>query len=180
MFLPRARSNHVKGTDPIAVAYGFRGNPECYFMAKEEFFHAFYTRWALNIWNGFPVSRGSADRDAMKYAQRIMEGNYGLVIFPQGTRDRENKRPADFKAGAAMVARECKVPVVPVSIRLFPVQKKNKEKLRCVVRYGTPIPYEDLGFTEGSRKSKELRAATQIIEDTIASLWDQGDGSHEL
>ncbi len=164
-------ANHVNGFDPITIAYGTGGKREMYFMAKEEFYHTFYTRWALNVWNGIPVSRGTADRDCIEFCKRVINKGFGLVVFPQGTRDKEGKRPYGFKAGSAMIARECHAPVVPVSVHKF--QAPGEKKATLVVRYGEVIPYEELGFTEGSRKSKELRKATALIEDRVAELWDE-------
>ena len=54
-------SNHVFGWDPITITYCMKGKRQMYFVAKEEFFHTFYTRIALLIFNGFPVKRGTAD-----------------------------------------------------------------------------------------------------------------------
>lgn len=93
-------SNHVNGFDPITITVGFRGRREMYFMAKEEFYQAFYTRWALNIWNGFPVNRGKADRDSINYAVRVLKAGFGLLVFPQGTRDLLGERPSGFSSTA--------------------------------------------------------------------------------
>ena len=168
-------ANHTNGFDPIAVTYGFGLRRQMYFMAKEEFYHTFYTRWALNIFGGFPVSRGTADRDSIKYCQKIIENGHGLCIFPQGTRDLEGSRPSGFKPGAALVARECQAPVVPVSIRRYK-KKSDDKKYSLIIRYGKPIPYSGLGFSAGTRKSRELRVAAKLIEDRVAELGDKDEG----
>jgi 1-acyl-sn-glycerol-3-phosphate acyltransferase len=169
-------SNHVNGFDPITMVYGIRARRRFFFMAKEEFFRTFYIRWLLEPLGGFPVKRGTADRDSMKFAQRVLEdGRFGLVIFPQGSRDRQRKRPElDSTAnGFAMIAREAKVPVVPASVHLEPDLDKKHPK--CIVRFGEPIPFEDLGFTPGSRKKKELNAAAEIIWRKVQELWDKDE-----
>ncbi len=169
-------SNHVNGFDPITMVYGIRARRQFFFMAKEAFFRTFYIRWILEPLGGFPVKRGTADRDSMKFAIRTLEdGRFGLVIFPQGTRDRERKRPElDSTAnGFAMIARESKVPVVPASIHLEPDLEKKHPK--CIVRFGEPIPYEELGFTPGSRKKKELNAAAEKIWGKVQELWDKDE-----
>ncbi len=104
-----------------------------------------------------------------------LDGRFGLVIFPQGTRDRQRKRPELDTAsnGFVMVARESKVPVVPASIHLESDLEKKHPK--CIVRFGEPISYEELGFTPGSRKKKELNAAAEIIWGKVQELWDKDE-----
>lgn len=164
-------SNHSNGMDPISVTYGFRSRRLMFFMAKEEFFHAFYLRWAMLLFNAFPIKRNSPDLDAIEYSKRVIDAGYGLVVFPQGTRDRERKRPESGHPGVAMLAREAHADVLPVSVHLS--SDLNDHHPKCVVRYGEMIPYEELGFTEGVRRSRELKTATQTIMDKIGELWDK-------
>ncbi|MDD5887813.1 MAG: lysophospholipid acyltransferase family protein [Oscillospiraceae bacterium] len=170
-------SNHVNGFDPITITVGFRGRREMYFMAKEEFYQAFYTRWALNIWNGFPVNRGKADRDSINYAVRVLKAGFGLLVFPQGTRDLLGERPSGFKHGAAVIAREAGVPVLPTAV--YKIQEPGHKKATIHVRYGKPITNKELGFSEGRRKAKEVRAATQLIQERVAQLWDLEDQAYK-
>ena len=169
-------SNHVNGFDPITMIYGMRGRRCCFFMSKEEFFRTFYIRWILEPLGGYPIKRGTPDRDAMKFTQRVAEdGRFGIVMFPQGTRDRERKRPEmdSVSNGFAMVVRDGKIPVIPASVHLESDLEKTHPK--CVVRFGEPIPYEALGFTPGSRKKKELTNAAEIIWKKVQELWDMDE-----
>ena len=166
-------ANHANGFDPITITTGFGSRRQMWFMSKEEFFHAFYIRWLLLFFNGFPVKRGEADRESLNFAIRVLEEGYGLVIFPQGTRDRQRKRPEPESAssGVALIAREAKVPVLPVSVHLS--SDLNDSHPKCIIRYVELIPYEELGFTEGKRRSKEVKAATNLIMTKIGELWDK-------
>ena len=164
-------SNHVFGWDPITLTYCMKGKRQMYFVAKEEFFHTFYTKIALLIFNGFPVKRGTADRKSLDFSIRVIKKGIGLLIFPQGTRDKERKRPESAKSGVALIAREAKSDVVPVSIHSE--SDKSVKRPKLIIRFGEVIPYKELGFTEGVSKSKELKAATQLIMDRIGELWDK-------
>lgn len=166
-------ANHVTGFDPIVLMNGFHCRRQCYFMAKQEFFQAPYMRWVMLTFGAFPVNRGRADRDSIRFCQKIIQNGYGLMIFAQGHRDKEGKRPTGFMPGASLIARECKANVIPVSVHKF--QKPGEKKASLVVRYGKLIPYSELGFTEGSRKARELRSATAFIENQVASQWDLDD-----
>ena len=165
-------SNHLSGFDPITLTYCMHGKRTMFFMAKEEFFHTFYTKIPLLILGGFPVKRGTSDRNSLNFAIRVLKEGFGLMIFPQGTRDKKHGRPEpeSAKAGIALIAREAKSDVVPVSIHRESDDSVKRAKL--IIRFGKMIPYEDLGFTEGETKSKELRSATKLIMEKIGELWD--------
>lgn len=166
-------SNHVSGFDPITLTYCMHGKRTMFFMAKEEFFHTFYTKIPLLILGGFPVKRGTSDRNSLNFAIRVLKEGFGLMIFPQGTRDKEHGRPEteSAKAGIALIAREAKSDVLPVSIHRESSNSVKRAKL--VIRFGEVIPFEELGFTEGETKSRELRTATKLIMERIGELWDK-------
>ena len=42
--------------------------------------------WFLSALGGFPVVRGTADRDALRACQAVLERGEPLVMFPEGTR----------------------------------------------------------------------------------------------
>lgn len=161
-------ANHQSSFDPISIYYGMKGRRVMYVMAKEEFFHTFYTRWLFEFLNAFPVYRDRSDKDSLEFAKRVIQEGYVLLLFPSGTRDLTHSKPKDFKPGAALLAREAKADVLPVSIHL----EQRKFRPKIIIRYGDVIPFEELGFTEGSRKSKELRAASAKIEKSVQELWE--------
>lgn len=166
-------SNHVSGFDPITLTYCMHGKRTMFFMAKEEFFHTFYTKFPLLLLGGFPVKRGTSDRNSLNFAIRVLKEGFGLMIFPQGTRDKEHGRPEpeSAKAGIALIAREAKSDVLPVSIHRESSNSVKRAKL--IIRFGEVIPFEELGFTEGETKSRELRTATKLIMERIGELWDK-------
>ena len=164
--------DHEKGIDPISVVYASGGVRTLYFMAKEDFFHVPYIRPILTFFHGFPINREKLDRQSLKFADRVLKSGFGLLIFPEGTRNKEHTRPnpEDGKVGFAMIAREAQVPVLPCSIHVVHLPD-GKEK--CVVRFGELIPFEELGFTPGKKKSKELQTVTYTVMEKIAELWDK-------
>jgi 1-acyl-sn-glycerol-3-phosphate acyltransferase len=161
-------ANHVSGFDPITVEAAF--HRDMHFMTKIEFYQSFWMRVILGVFHGFPVNRGTADMDSLRYAIRVLTEGHILCLFPQGTRDKDHKRPdpSSGHAGAAMIAREAHCDVLPVSIYL-PKDGRNK----MCVRIGTLIKYEQLGLTEGKKSSRELKAATEKIMTEIGELWDK-------
>lgn len=164
--------NHVAGLDPISLTYVF-WKEHClrtmFFMAKEEFFHVFYTKLPLLFFGGFPVKRGTADRDSLNYSIKILKSGFRLLVFPEGTRNKERTRPGDAKGGVALLARETKCDVLPISI--YRSQTVEGKKDKYIIRIGEVIPFEELGLGEKAN-SKELKTATKMIMDRIGELWD--------
>lgn len=172
--------NHVAGLDPISLTYAAcKGGRlrSWYFMAKEEFFHVFFIRIPLAKFGGFPVKRGTPDRKSLDFSIRVLKEGQGLLVFPEGTRNKERTRPSidDAKSGVALIAREAKCDVLPVSIHMEP-RKKNYNgkngKPKYIIRFGKVIPYKDLGLGD-KPKSKQLKAATKIIMEHICEEWDK-------
>lgn len=158
--------NHVSNVDPITI--GAAGIRDMHFMCKKERFEQWYLVPLLLYFNGFPVDRGSSDRKSLKYAIRVLKEGHVLCIFPEGTRSKTFEKPTTAKPGIAIIAREAKSDILPVSIKRV---KINDKKSNIIVRYGKLIKYEDLGFSE-KRVNKELREATNTIMERIGELWE--------
>jgi len=161
--------NHISNFDPITL--GANGVRDLHFMTKAEHFDHWYTRYIISYFNGFPVKRGVADRTALEYAFRVVKEGHILCIFPEGTRSKTFERPEKGKPGVAMIAREAKADVMPVSIHKIIT---NGKRSKLVIRFGKIIKNEDFGFTEAGSHS-ELRTATKLIMERIGELWDMDD-----
>ncbi len=157
-------SNHYNTFDPGFISVC--GVRKIHYMTKEEKFAKPYPNWLYTHANAFPIKRGGADKAAVEFSIKVVEQGFALGIFPEGTRS-EDCTPQAPKAGIALIAREAKADVVPVSI-----YSDGKVKLfsKIIVRFGKPIPYESLGFTE-SGNSSELRVAARLIMNEIIALW---------
>jgi 1-acyl-sn-glycerol-3-phosphate acyltransferase len=69
----------------------------------------------LTALGGFPVSRGTADREALKRCIAVLEQGEPLVLFPEGER-KSGPLVRPLFDGAAFVAVKAGVPIVPVGI----------------------------------------------------------------
>lgn len=85
------------------------------FMAKRELFEKRFLAWLFTAGGGFPVERGTADRAALRAAQRALESGEPVAIFPEGTRG-HGPEIGDLFDGAAYLAARLGVSVVPVAI----------------------------------------------------------------
>ena len=56
------------------------------FMGKDTLWKKRWSGWILSSLGGFPVTRGTADREALKRCIAVLEGGEPLVLFPEGER----------------------------------------------------------------------------------------------
>jgi 1-acyl-sn-glycerol-3-phosphate acyltransferase len=132
-------------------------------MAKYELFGVPLVGRLIAMGGGFPVRRAVQDMEAYQAALRMLRDGEMLLVFPEGTRNRDGKaRP---QLGAARLALEAGVALVPVSIhgsdriKLLP---PRFPKIR--VHYGEPIPLDDLPRDDLRRASY---AATKRWSEAI-------------
>ena len=106
------------------------------FMAKKEMFNGRFFTWLLKHLNAFPVERGVADLKAIKAALNVLKSDKVLLLFPEGTRTKDDIS-TDAKAGVAMFAIRAKVPVIPATIiGKYGVFRRQK------IIYGEPIYFD--------------------------------------
>lgn len=161
-------SNHVNALDPVFIALGMKKR-QLHFMGKKELFENPIIKFFLSKLNGFPIVRGGADSEALNYAIRIVKEGYVLGIFPEGTRSKDFK-PARAKSGVAVIAKEAKADILPVSIYTSDDMKKHT---KLTIRFGEVIPYEKLGLCDESSR-EDIRACAQNVMAEISWLWEMG------
>jgi 1-acyl-sn-glycerol-3-phosphate acyltransferase len=112
------------------------------FMGKDSLWKHRPAAWFLSALGGFPVHRGTADREALRRCIEVVEGGEPLVIFPEGTRKEGPVVEAMFD-GAAYVATRTGVPVVPVGIggseRAMPRGAKGLRPVKIHIVIGAPL-----------------------------------------
>jgi 1-acyl-sn-glycerol-3-phosphate acyltransferase len=136
--------------------------------------------WLLSALGGFPVTRGSADRDALRRCQHILEAGQILVLFPEGTR-KFGPRVEELYDGPAFLACKTGVPIVPVGIGgSEKAQQKGKKFIRPVrvrVIVGDPLlpPEPRDGHSTTSRKAvKDLTARLRV---EVQRLFDEAEAA---
>ena len=112
------------------------------------------------------VRRGESDREAVRLAREAVRNNLLLGMFVEGTRQRDG-RPGEAKPGAAMVAIQEGVPVVPAAIYGTQRWRVGVPRPKAGLAWGEPMR-----FNEYPRNSKGYRKATEEIETEIRRLWE--------
>ncbi len=152
--------NHVSNLDPWPLGLPLWPRRFLRFMAKSELYW-WPASWVLNGAGAFPVRRGQADVEAIQTAVRLAREGNVVAMFPEGTRrtkglvKRHEARP---RSGAARIALEAGVPLVPAAV-------KGTERLALLgplrVAYGAPVDLDDL------RGSEDLREASATATERL-------------
>lgn len=103
LFLP----NHSTHSDPQIMLEAQRrlGRASCFMAAYDVMRRRRLQGWLMQHGGCFSVDRDGNDSKAMKEAIRILvEGDYGLTIFPEGNVYLMNDRVTPFLEGAAFIA----------------------------------------------------------------------------
>jgi 1-acyl-sn-glycerol-3-phosphate acyltransferase len=155
-------ANHTSNFDPWPLGLPLFPRRFLRFMAKSELFW-FPLSLVVRAGGGFRVRRGEGDVEAVETAVRLCRRGHVVVMFPEGTRRRKGLRKrhqARWHSGAARIAIEAAVPLVPAAIagtdrlsRLGPLR----------VAYGAPVPL-DGGADEATER---LQDAVESLEESL-------------
>ena len=86
-----------------------------HYMAKDTLWKNGLLAKILPSVGAFPVHRESADREAMRRAQQVLEAGEALILFPEGER-RSGPVVGDLHEGVAFLATRTGATVIPVGI----------------------------------------------------------------
>jgi len=131
--------------------------------------------WFLTSVGGFPVQRGSADREALNVALTVVERGEPLVMFPEGTRQ-TGPRIHPLFDGPAYVACRTGVPIIPVGLggteSAMPKGSRMVRPVKMAIVIGEPI--QPPPRTESGRVPRSaVRDLTARLSDAIQDLYDE-------
>jgi len=161
-------ANHTSNFDPWPLGIPLWPQRQLRFMAKSELFNPVLKPF-LEAGGAFKVRRGEADHEAIRTAIELCREGEIVAMFPEGTRRQKGLRKkyeARPRTGAARIALEAGVPLVPAGIR-------GTDRLarleRLSVAYGPPLALDDLANLDDREAA---RRATQRLMAAIAELRD--------
>ena len=159
-------ANHWSNFDPWPLGIPLFPRRFLRFMAKKELFWP-PLGWVVTAGGGFRVDRGKRDQQAIDTAVELCRAGHAVVMFPEGTRRSKGivkRHEARWRSGAARIALEAGVPLVPAGIagtdrlaRLGPLR----------VAYGPPIETADLA---GRDPQEAAQVATDRLREAITEL----------
>jgi 1-acyl-sn-glycerol-3-phosphate acyltransferase len=163
-------SNHFHWLDPAIL--GVASPRVLYYMAKIEAHRAPGLGAFIRAFGCFPVRRGESDRDAVRTMRQIVAEGKALGLFVEGTRQRSGE-PGIVQPGAAMVALQEDVPIIPVAIHGSQLWKPGSRQ-PVSIAWGEPMRIE--GIPKGGKGYKE---ASALVQAEIRRLWEWLIEMHE-
>jgi 1-acyl-sn-glycerol-3-phosphate acyltransferase len=152
--------NHFSGIDPTLI--GIHSLRTLYYMAKIELLSVPVAGELLRWMGTFAVRRGEGDRDSLRVARWALDQEHAVGVFAEGTRQHTGY-PGPMHAGAAMLAIQADVPLIPCGIDSFGWSLGNRR--RCCVVWGEPVRF-DL-----PRNGKGYKEGTAVVQERITALW---------
>ena len=173
--------NHYTEIDPVMigiVSWKLGRLPR--FLAKDSLFKVPVLGWFLRKSGQVPVSRGGSARGAapLEAAQKIAEEGRIVIIYPEGSLTRDpDMWPMRGKSGAARMALEQNLPVIPIAHwGTQQVMARYAKKISWFprktidVKVGDPV---DLSAFRGRPlDNTTLTEATAVIMDAITALLE--------
>jgi 1-acyl-sn-glycerol-3-phosphate acyltransferase len=152
--------NHFSGIDPTVL--GVHSRRALYYMAKIELLSVPVVGEALRWTGAFAVRRGESDRDSLRVARWAARQGHVVAMFAEGTRQQFGY-PGPMHPGAAMIAVQEDVPLVPCGLDTFGWSFRNRRP--CCVVWGEPVRLEV------PRTGKGYREGTALAEELVTALW---------
>jgi 1-acyl-sn-glycerol-3-phosphate acyltransferase len=163
--------NHFSWLDPAAL--GAACPRTMYYMAKIEAHRVPGLGQLIRAFGTFPVRRGESDREAVRTMRQIVRDGKALGLFVEGTRQRGGV-PGEVQPGAAMVALQEGVPIVPVALHGSQTWKPGNFR-PVSIAWGKPMTFD--GLAKGGRGYRE---ASALVQAEIRRLFDWLVEQHEL
>jgi 1-acyl-sn-glycerol-3-phosphate acyltransferase len=162
--------NHKAMTDPFML--GINLPRQLHYMAKAELWKYRPLAWVMEKFGTFPVSRGEADRSAIKKGFEILEQGEILGLFPEGHCNK-GEGLAPLRGGISLFSLREGVVTVPAILR--GTEKAFKHGIphfpkvdivvgKPIVMPGPEIPRTERGrvVTERVREALETLLATPV------------------
>lgn len=130
----------------------------------------------LTVLGGFPVSRGTADREALRRAIELLESGQPLVLFPEGER-KSGPVVQPLFDGACYIALKTGAPIIPVGIggseRVMPKGAKFIYPRKVHVVIGEPVRVPTDGTSKEQRQA--VRDTTERLHTELQRLFDRAE-----
>lgn len=180
-------THHLPRSGPVILAPVHRSNLDTpivaatttrmlRFMGKDSLWsHSAAVGRVLSALGAFPVARGTADREALRRCQDVLESGQPLVLFPEGTR-RIGPLVEEIFDGPAFLAVRTGAPIVPIGIAGSGLAQSRGSRwvrpVRVHVIVGAPIQPPE---RSGRSSRGAIRELTATLQTEMQSLFDEAE-----
>lgn len=175
--------NHQSFLDPFVVCstYSLDYFRDTFHVGASEFWEGGFMSWLSRLLHVVPVNPDTELMRAMRAGAAGLKSGKILHIYPEGERGFDGELH-EFKKGAAILATELDVPIVPVALdglyRVWPRRSWRIRLAKVKVRFGDPIFAKDV-LSSSSLKSGKLTPNEEYslvidhLKRTISEMIDQ-------
>ena len=169
--------NHQSFIDPLVVcsAYPYGVLSNTFHVGASQYFQNFITIGLAKLLNIVSIDADTQLLKAMKAGAIGLKHGKILNIYPEGERAFDGELHP-FKKGAAILATELDLPIVPVALDgLHKVWARKSRKIRLAkvkIRFGTPIYPKDLIDPTKSAEENHERV-TKELKNRIQAMIDE-------
>ncbi|CAN5217909.1 AMP-binding protein [soil metagenome] len=182
--------NHQSFLDPFIVCstYPYDIFKNTFHVGASEFFQSGFMKWLANMLQVVPVDPDTNLMKAMKAGAIGLRHGKVLNIYPEGERAYDGDLH-DFKKGAAILATELDLPILPVALDgVYKVWARSSWKIRPAkvkLKFGKPFYAKEvikrqLSVASGSAndheqltKDKDYEAVINHLKSEIAAMIDE-------
>jgi 1-acyl-sn-glycerol-3-phosphate acyltransferase len=153
--------NHFSWVDPWALGVGVPRT--VYYIAKQEAHDTPVMGWFIRLFGTQAIRRGESDREAVRIMRDIVRRGDALGMFPEGTR--QASEPGPVMPGAAMIAIQEGVPVVPAAI-------EGTQRWKVGNFEPLSVGFGESFTIDAPRNSKGYREGSAQIQHEIRRIWE--------
>ncbi len=177
---------HIPRSGPYVIAPVHRSNIDTLlcgcltrrrirFMGKDSLWANRWSGAFFSSLGGFPVHRGTPDREALRICEEALRGGEPVVLFPEGARQSGPMVQPIFE-GASFVAARAGVPILPVGIGgsewAMPKGKKRMVPVKVVMVVGPPLQAPQPG-PNGRVPRRAIAEVSELLHGELQTLFDQ-------
>jgi long-chain acyl-CoA synthetase len=169
--------NHQSYLDPIIICstYPRRLLPHIFHVGASEYFTNRFMKWVARTFNVAPVDPDTHLLRAMRVSAGGLRAGKILNLYPEGQRSFDG-RLHEFKNGAAVLATELDLPIVPVAIDgMYLVWPRNSWRIRPAkvrIAFGEPFTPRSV-IPEGISPEAAYELVTEELKKHIQRMLDE-------
>lgn len=174
--------NHQSYIDPLLVCsvYPRRVVENIFHVGASMYFSNFVMSQFARVINVVPIDPDVHLLRAMRAGAAGLRAGRILNIYPEGQRSFDGQLH-EFKKGAAILAKELNVPIVPVALdgpdRIWPRQSRRFRLAKVRIRFGEPIDARAIASDE-TDEEVVYEKVTALLKQRIQQMLDEmGDGN---
>jgi len=172
--------NHQSYLDPFIVCsiYPRRVLGEVFHVGASMYFANALMAQLAKLINVVPIDPDTNLLRAMRAGVAGLSAQKILTIYPEGQRSFDGKLHT-FKKGAAILASELSLPIVPVALdgtyRIWPRYSKRFKLAKIRIAFGEPLDAQQV--TEGATGEAAYEKLTQVLQQRIQQMLDDMRGT---